>query len=138
MGEQRQALRIGMELPASFEIDDGKEENLAIATTLNISAGGLCINTKQILSVGQKLLLRVGLMDLLSTDQKEKVNKKSGAVALKVQVVWVKSFDVLVVEEYKVGIRLLDSHGEDAQKFVKFCEQIAAQCFVISAPKSSS
>ena len=110
MNEQRVHERVNIELPASFEIA-GREENLALATTLNISSGGICLYTKEKLSIGETLQIKVKLAHV-------------GVVFIKVEVRWVKTFDILVSEEYQIGVRLLDSSDPDEAKFVEFCKGI--------------
>ena len=108
MSEKRKHDRHKIDLPASFEVGD-LEENLAVATTLNVSSQGLCFLTKERLSVGQRLLVKVKLPN------REKV-------FLHVRVAWVKTQDIMVSEEYNVGVEILDAQDPDSQRFVKFCE----------------
>ncbi len=109
MSEQRRYPRISIELPASFQVI-GPEENVSVATTLNISVGGLCLISRERLPVGQILRLKVELIP-------------GETVQVMVTVVWAKERELLVMEEYWIGVELYETSSPEVIRFVQFCEQ---------------
>ncbi len=108
MNEKRRYPRVSIDLPATFELV-GEEENVAVATTVNISEQGLCFNCREKLIKGQYVRLKIFLPDHRS-------------VVLDVEVKWVKEQDLLVMEEYLIGVELRNGNDADAVLFQKFCQ----------------
>ena len=106
MEEKRRCHRLHIELPASFVVP-GSENNIATATILDLSAIGICFSSKEKLKVGQELSMQT----MIPSEQR---------VTVKVKVVWVKEVQVLVSNEYRVGVKIVEPMTADESKFVKF------------------
>jgi len=104
--DKRRCHRLKVELPASFKASD-EHKNLSIASTIDVSAIGICLISKEKLAVGQELPLHVTLPD----DRR---------LTLNVKVIWVKEEIVSDINEYKMGIKINDGMKADEKKFVKF------------------
>lgn len=104
--ENRRAHRLRIEIPATFKISKS-QEHISIATTVDVSALGLCLQTKETLRAGQELTLTLKLSSA------EKVN-------LNAVVVWFRTADFSLGGEYTAGIKLTESPKEEEVKFIKF------------------
>ena len=109
MSEQRRCLRFNIELPVCFK-NIRHQKDLSIATTINVSAKGLCILTREALEVGQQLLMQV------------KLPQEDRAI-VNTQVMWVKEKLGVMPREYEIGVRLVEPMQHDEPKLVKFCAQ---------------
>ena len=112
MVEQRHTHRFRIELPASFQLV--KKPYVSMATTLDVSATGLCIRTREPLHKGQKVILRVRLPD-------------EELLTLDTRVVRVEEDSSLMNREYKVGIQIVDQLKGDQVKFVKFYAKLLSK-----------
>ena len=107
MSDKRRCHRLHIELPATFKISE-KDEEISLGTTLDVSALGLCLLTKEVLKVGQELALQL----ILPRGEK---------IRLQVKVVWVKETDFYGIEdEFMAGIKILEPFRADEVKFIKF------------------
>ena len=104
--ENRRAHRLRIEIPATFKVSE-KQEHISIATTVDVSALGLCLQTKETLRAGQELALTLKLSN------QEKVN-------LNAVVVWFRAGEFSLGEEYTAGIKLTESPKDEELKFIKF------------------
>ena len=104
--ENRRVQRLEIALSLSFKVVP-TQQYVSLATTVNISATGLCFVTKEKLHPGQDLIVQVTL-------------SKFENVILPIQVVWVKEQFTFMQEEYAVGVKVKDSVDPDVAKFVKF------------------
>ena len=106
MIEKRRYHRFSVQLPCSFK-SPNSVSSIATATTLDISALGLCFTSKEELKMGQALPLEITLPD----------NER---IMIYVEVVWVKESDVLTYSEYTTGVKILEPMRGDEPKFIKF------------------
>ena len=104
--ENRRAHRLRIEIPATFKVSKN-QEHISIATTVDVSALGLCLQTKETLRAGQELALTLKLPN------QEKVN-------LNAVVVWFRTADFSLGGEYTAGIKLTESPKDEEVKFIKF------------------
>ncbi len=104
--ERRTTYRLNIELPAFVEIP-GSPQNVSLATTLNISATGVCLLSKHRFDVGQELFLKINL------PTKEKLT-------IHVQIVWFKETIAFNGREYMSGIKIIDAMKFDEAKLVRF------------------
>ena len=104
--ERRTTHRLNIELPAFVGIP-GSPKNISLASTLNISATGVCLLSKHRFDVGQELLLKVNL------PIKEKLT-------INVRVVWFKEIITFNGREYMSGIKIIDAMRFDEAKLVRF------------------
>lgn len=102
MLDKRRCHRLSIELPATFTIQE--ETDVAIATTIDVSAKGIRMLTKEEVRRGQKLVIHVKLPE-------------DGDITMHAEIVWVKRSDEA---EYQAGIKIDDSMPADEQKFVRF------------------
>src|SRR3990167_4071698 len=107
--DKRRAHRLKIELPASFKVTNA-QKYISIGTTLDISAVGMCLKTREKLNVGQELAIQLKL------PQGEKIT-------LRAKVVWNKPMDFSPHSDLSIGIQLLGPVGEDEKKFVRFYAQ---------------
>lgn len=106
MNEKRTTHRLDIELPATIEMQ-GVQKAAALATTLNISGTGVCLQSKQRFNVGQDLVIKLKIPE-------------EGQVSIHVKVVWVKEAMNFNTREYIAGIRITDAMKLDEAKFIKF------------------
>lgn len=104
--EQRRCFRFKMELPAWFR-NSRSQKDLSLATTLDVSATGMCLATREALEVGQEILMQVKL-------------PPEDRVIIRTRVVWVREIAGTMVREYQVGLRLVEPMQYEEGKFVKF------------------
>ena len=106
MEDRRRVHRIDFELPLTFKVGD-PQQNLSIATTVNISAVGLCFVTKEELQKGQQLPIQIQLPN-------------QGKVVISTKVVWVKEKGILRDKEYAIGVEIIEPMKKEEAKFIKF------------------
>ena len=104
--EQRRTQRLKIEIPATFKITN-QQEHVSIGTTLNISATGLCLQTKERLTPGQDLAISLNLPSY------EKVT-------MNVRVIWVQETDFSLTSDYLIGIKITESLKSEEVKFIKY------------------
>jgi hypothetical protein len=107
MQEKRRCLRFRIELPASFQAYEG-QKHISIGTTIDISAIGICLLTKEKMQEGLELPLRIGL----PTGEK---------IVIYVKTMWVRESVTFGGREYRVGLKIVDPIKGDESKFIKFC-----------------
>jgi len=108
MSDKRRSHRLKIELPASFEIKSFAGNQISIATTLDISATGICLVSKEKLNIHDKMTVNVNL-------------GKEGRVKVDAEVVWVKSAASYGgSSEYHIGLKIREPLTDDATKFVRF------------------
>jgi hypothetical protein len=106
MDDRRRSYRLNLELPATFKLTES-QRHLSLATTLDVSALGMCITSKEKISRGEKIRLKVKLPN-------------NETVELKTLVVWVKQEDVYKDGLYTIGIKIMEPMSDDEAKFVKY------------------
>lgn len=106
MQDKRDSKRLDLSLPAIFRTPDA-DDGICFASTVNLSAGGLCLLTKVKLKSGQKWPLEL----VLPTDER---------ILLKTEIVWIEEWDVLVSTEYKAGVKLTDAITPTIARYAKF------------------
>jgi Tfp pilus assembly protein PilZ len=107
MVDKRRCLRHKIEVPAWFK-NTRYQKDLSLATTINISATGICLTTREPLEAGQEVLMQVKL----PPDERVIINTR---------VVWIQEIMGLTVREYLVGLRLVEPMQFEEKKFVQFC-----------------
>ena len=107
--DNRRCFRFKMELPAWFQ-NTRYQKDLSLAMTINVSANGICLITREPLEVDQEILMQVKI-------------PPEDRVIIRTQVVWVKEMPGTIVREYQVGLRVVEPMQFEETKFVKFCAQ---------------
>ncbi len=106
MSETRRSVRLPIEIPATFKLYQF-QQHISIGTTINISALGICLKTKEKLDPGQKLYIKLKL--------------PSGEDAnIQTVVMWRKEMDFSAATDYSIGIKIVDELKPDEQKFIKY------------------
>jgi len=107
--EQRSSPRINITLPAHF-LSNRVGGDLALASTINISAGGISLSCTEKLNAGQEIELQTILP---TTGEKLKLYSK---------IIWVRELEASIprIQEYRAGLKILDSAGKDELKFTQF------------------
>ena len=108
MVERRRSHRFSVGLHCLMEIPS-VSGTTAIASTLDISATGLCLSTQEGIEVGTQLPIQVTLP---GTHQ--------DVVTLRVEVLWVKEVVIATATEYKIGVKILEPVTEQEKKFIRF------------------
>ncbi len=116
MDEKRRCFRFKLEVPAWFKNTRYQQKDLSIASTVNVSATGIALTTREPLEVGQQILMQVKL----PPDER---------VIVRAEVVWVKDITRTFIPEYQVGLRLVEPMQYEEGKFVKFCAQKMLEFF---------
>jgi len=108
MQDKRRCHRLKIQLPACYRISD-QNDDLAIGSTIDISAIGICLLSKEKLEVGQELPIQVTLPE----DDK---------IVIHVKVIWVKeAYDSSSPEsEYKMGLKILEPLKGGESKLVRY------------------
>lgn len=106
MQEKRRCHRIGIELPASYQASQAFR-SISIATTLDISATGLCLLTREPLLVGQEIALQITL-------------PVEGRIIVNVRVIWVKEIYTAMTTEFQIGLQIIEPMRADERAFVRF------------------
>ena len=107
--DKRRAHRLKIELPAFFKITK-TQPHISIGTTIDISATGICLKTREHLSAGQELTIQLKLPD-------------GEKISLNAKVVWVKGMDYSMYSDQSVGIQLTGPIGDNEKKFVRYYAQ---------------
>ena len=110
MQDKRRCKRYEVDLPATFRVRED-QKHISFATSLNVSAKGLCVVTKEQLAKGQKVKMQVKL------PTKETLSMNATAV-------WVRESMACSRKEYLVGLEIEDKVTADEARFVKFCADI--------------
>lgn len=106
MDDKRRCHRLNLQLPVSFrKLDD--QQHLSMGSTLDVSALGMRMSSKEELRKGQVLDLYIGL----SSVEKIKIHTR---------VIWVEEKDIFGSKEYLVGLKIIDSMKFDEKKFIKY------------------
>ena len=104
MKEKRVHQRSPIELAASYGVPNEPQINQE-AKIRNISAGGFSFISQEKLKVGKEIELAVDL-------------EQGQVIYIPVKVVWCTKD--AVKNEYSVGVQILESKGEDYEKFIEF------------------
>jgi len=107
--DNRRTMRFRLEVPAWFK-NTRYQQELSLATTLNVSATGLCILTREPVEVGQFVLMQVKL-------------PPEDRLIINTRVVWVREILGSFVREYQVGLKLVEPMQFEESRFVRFCAQ---------------
>lgn len=109
MNEKRVYQRSPIELAASYGIPEDSNYSEK-STVINISGGGFCICSREKLPQGKEIQLAVKL-------------NEHDYVIIDVRVVWAKQ--VGDTGEYRLGVQIINSTGEDFEKFLDFyCTEV--------------
>lgn len=105
MKEKRKFKRLDLNLPVGFRslLDDAT----SFASTVNVSPGGLCILAKEKIPVGRRWPFK-----LEAPDGKQ--------FSLQAEVIWNVEWPVLVVIEYKMGVKLQDAFSSSLAAYSQF------------------
>ena len=106
MTDKRRTHRLRIQLPARFKLNN--KLSFSDAFTLNISAKGLCFNTREQPKIGEEFLLQVELPD------KDKA-------LINTIVIWVRETDM--VGSYDIGVKISEEMQYDEAKFVRYYAQ---------------
>lgn len=106
MNDKRRSYRLSVELPLSF-IAKENQRHISIGTTLDVSAIGICLTTKDSLAIDQELSVRTKLPN-------------GESIKLRIKVIWVKDTTTFKQKEYKVGVKIVDTGNPDESKFIKY------------------
>jgi|GEM_PF-507373 len=106
MHDKRRAFRLPLEIPASFKFFEA-QKHISIGTTLNVSALGICLTTKERLERGQRLTIKLKL-------------PTGEEVAIHTTVIWITGVPSFEEKIYKVGIKIIDELKPDEAKFIKY------------------
>lgn len=106
MSETRRSYRLPIEIPATFKVKEG-QKHISIGTTLNVSALGICLKTKEKLDNGQHLDIKLKL-------------PTGEDIVIHTVVVWVKEMDFYAAKDYSVGVKISDVMYADEAKFIKY------------------
>lgn len=117
MADKRRCHRINVELPITFKFSE-KQKNISLATSVDISALGLRLLTKESLSIDQVILLNI------------KVGKKENFL-IKAKVMWIEEKSILSFKEFLIGVKIIDSMDCDEAKFLKFFATKMIDSFVL-------
>ena len=101
--EKRRCHRVNIELPVCFELLGA----MYLAKTVDISATGLCILSRQELKIGDKVTVQVTLPGL-------------ARVILDVKVIWVRTKGASLIDEYRMGLQIVKTAKSDQEKYVRF------------------
>ena len=105
--DKRRCVRLNIELPASFKVHKS-QEHISHASSLDVSALGLRLLTREPLEKGQIFPIRIILPD-------------QQRLTLTVEVVWAKREEASITEDYLAGVRIVTGkQPEDETKYVKF------------------
>src|SRR3989344_3073559 len=96
MVERRRSHRFSIGLFCMMEIPSVSGTKV-MASTLDISATGFCLSTKENLEVGTQFPIQV----TLPSGHRE-------VVTLRVEVLWVQEVKILTATEYKAGVKILE------------------------------
>ena len=107
MSDKRRCHRLHIELPATFKASE-KDDQISIGTTVDISALGVCLVTREALKIGQELAVQL----ILPGGDKTRI---------RVKVVWVKEKEYYDSgKEYLTGIKILEPMQADEARFIKY------------------
>ncbi len=106
--EKRESKRAPVELGASAGVDGEKlNDQLSIK---NLSQGGFCFQSEKVIEPGADIELAVELQN-------------GDYISIKVQVVWYKEQEA--EGNYLIGVQIVDTSGDDIEKFRKFYDEQA-------------
>lgn len=106
MQEKRRVHRLNIDLPVTFK-QSGGQQHISIGATLNVSAIGLCLRTKEELEIGDKLFVTVQLPG-------------GRNLVIDGEVMWVRELDFFKHKDYAVGFKIRDNMKMNEADFVKF------------------
>lgn len=104
--DKRRCHRFQLELPVCFH-PASHPADLAEATTLNISAMGICMATREPLISGEEILI---YLQLPSCED----------VQVLTRVIWTRENSHDPVHAFRVGLKIIEPFRFDEAKFVKF------------------
>lgn len=104
--DKRRAHRLKIEIPATLK-RTRDQAHISIATTLDISAMGLCLRVKERLQMGDQVIIQLQLSDRQTA-------------TLNAKVVWVKDDEFLMGPDFIVGIKITQSLKTEEIKFIQF------------------
>jgi len=113
--EKRMVHRLEMNLPVVYKISD--VQGLPVASTLNVSAIGICLLSKQGFKVGQELVIQ---MTLPPEEEAKAEDVEFAAEVIWIEENYVEKKDGSVSREYKAGLKLLGGKKSHQKKFVQF------------------
>ncbi len=119
MKDKRRCHRLNVELPVTF-LAPGKEQELVLAATMDISATGICLVTKEPLDIGQELVIRVEL----PTGEKPQIHVNVIRVEEMIQMAELGGF-----KEYKIGLLITGPVEADESVFVKYYAEKLKEVF---------
>ena len=122
MEEKRSSQRIKVILPAYFLSADNNE--LSIATTVDISANGICLSCSENMPIGKEFKLQT----ILPAGDK---------ISMGVKVIWAREMESETprVKVYRVGLKIINSAKPDETKFVQFYSSQLPASFIHSRPQ---
>ncbi|MFH1360233.1 MAG: PilZ domain-containing protein [Candidatus Omnitrophota bacterium] len=106
MQDRRRCHRLNIELPASYQAQ-GNQGSLTVASTLDLSATGICLRSRDKLHQGQKLPVQVTL-------------PAGEKILIHVEVIWVQEIYEASPTEFKIGLKIDEPLKADESKFVRF------------------
>ena len=119
MSDKRRCHRLKVELPVCFPSPLNNEE-MVLAATMDISATGICLVTKEPLDVGQELAIQVEL----PTGEKPVIHVHVIRVEEMIEMVALGGF-----KEYKIGFKITGPVEEDESVFVKYYAEKLKEVF---------
>ncbi len=110
MNDKRRCHRLKVELPVSFPSPLNQEE-IVLAATMDISATGICLVTKEPLEIGQELAVQVELP----------TGKRPVIHVIVIRVEEMIGMEVMGgFKEYKIGFKITGPVAEDESVFVRY------------------
>ncbi|MFH1621838.1 MAG: PilZ domain-containing protein [Candidatus Omnitrophota bacterium] len=109
MGERRKFVRLDLNTKVEWE-KVNRDEPASEFKSKNISGGGICLITDEIINIGDTLNLKIDLPTLKTIHAKGKV-------------VWIEGFEIVGgrrEKKYEAGIEFLDINDKDRQEIEKF------------------
>ncbi|MFA5259960.1 MAG: PilZ domain-containing protein [Candidatus Omnitrophota bacterium] len=119
MSDKRRCHRLKVELPVSFPSPQNKEE-MVLAATMDISATGICLVTKEPLEIGQELAIQVEL----PTGQRPVIHVNVIRVEEMIEMVSMGGY-----KEYKIGFKITGPVEEDESIFVRYYAEKLKEVF---------
>lgn len=104
--DKRRSHRVKVELPVSFKASI-HQRHVSIGTTMDISATGICLKTREKLDEGQLLEIQLKL----PTDE---------TLVIRTKVVWVREMDYGLSPDFLAGIKIVDQMNDDEAKFIRY------------------
>jgi len=110
MSDKRRCQRFPIEVPATFQLADS-DENISFAATVDVSATGLSIITKEPLPKGQQIIINLQF-------------PHHKIWVIHAEVMRVEAKDALMflggIMEFKVGIRIVEPIQGDEREYIRY------------------